>query len=147
MKRWYGMFFVLILAAVLVQGSERAMQEQEILSMMKPQVEEWNRGNCEGFMAPYWNSAELTFQSGNTRRYGWKNLLKMYKTNYAGEKRGILNFTDLKVKFLGEDLAYALGRWHVKTGKGADAKEKEGLFTLILRKYPSGWVIIHDHSS
>jgi hypothetical protein len=29
----------------------------------------------------------------------------------------------------------------------SDGKRSGGLFTLILRKRPEGWRIIHDHSS
>ena len=147
MKRYQFFVFAVLAATVFVFGSERVNEKKVILDMMKTQVAEWNHGNFEGFMDPYWKSPELTFQSGNKRRYGWQNLLSMYKTNYAGEKRGVLNFTDIEIKFLGDELAYVLGRWQVKTLKGTETQKKEGLFTLILRKSSHGWVIIHDHSS
>jgi beta-aspartyl-peptidase (threonine type) len=147
MKRCNILLLILVVFAILLLGNDRGAEEQDILSMMKIQVQEWNRGNFEGFMAPYWQSDRMTFQSGNTRRYGWNTLLKMYKTNYAGDKRGILNFSDIEVKFLADDLAYVLGRWQVTTGTVDKSEKKEGLFTLILRKFPQGWIIIHDHSS
>lgn len=147
MKRCNILFLILVVSAVLLWGDDRGAEERDILSIMKTQVQEWNRGNFEGFMAPYWQSDRMTFQSGNTRRYGWKTLLKMYKTNYAGDKRGILNFSDIEVKFLTDNLAYVLGRWQVTTGTGDKIEKKEGLFTLILRKFAGGWAIIHDHSS
>jgi len=148
MKRICLLLVILVLTAGFsLRGSDTTNQEKEIRAMIERQNQEWNRGNFEGFMAPYWHSEALTFQSGNTRRYGWQTLLDMYKKNYAGDKRGTLYFTDLEIKFLGEDTAYVLGRWRVVTGSGAESTEKVGLFTLILRRFPSGWRIIHDHSS
>ncbi len=146
-KHTFLLFIILLSGCFFLQGIDNSDHETEIRALMKRQLEEWNRGNFEGFMAPYWNSEKMTFQSGNTRRYGWKNLLDMYTANYAGDKRGVLDFTDLEITFLTEDLAYVLGRWQVVTGKGAELKKKEGLFTLILRRFSSGWRIIHDHSS
>lgn len=117
--------------------------ESEIRGIIAEQQAAWNAGDFEGFMACYWNSDQLTFQSGNTRRIGWQTLLDMYRTNYAGDKRGMLTFSDIEVKVLSEDMVLVLGRWNVTTAED----EKEGLYTLIFRKLTEGWRIIHDHSS
>ncbi len=115
----------------------------KIGKIMDEQVNAWNQGSFEGFMAGYWKSENLTFQSGNTRRKGWETLLAMYKKNYAGKKRGHLEFTDIEMRVLTKELVLVLGRWKVTTK--ADAKE--GLFTLIFRRIGNEWRIIHDHSS
>ena len=36
-----------------------------------------------------------------------------------------------------------VGRWKVVTRK----ETLEGLFTLVLRRFPDGWKIVHDHTS
>ena len=117
--------------------------EREIRRIMAEQTAAWNAGDFEGFMAGYWKSDRPTFQSGNTRRVGWQTLLDMYRTHYAGDKRGTLTFSDIEVKVLSEDMVLVLGRWNVITADD----EKEGLTTLIFRRLTEGWRIIHDHSS
>jgi beta-aspartyl-peptidase (threonine type) len=94
-------------------------------------------------MAYYWNSEEFTFQSGANRLRGWKTLLERYKKSYSGENRGKLNFTDLEVNVISADHAYVLGRWKLELMDS----QREGVFTIIFRRFPEGWRIIHDHSS
>jgi beta-aspartyl-peptidase (threonine type) len=91
----------------------------------------------------YWKSEEFTYQSGANRLHGWNALLERYQKSYSGENWGVLDFTDLEVKVLGSDYAYVLGRWKLAI---KDSK-KEGVFTIIFRRFPEGWRIIHDHSS
>jgi ketosteroid isomerase-like protein len=45
---------------------------------------------------------------------------------------------------LSPDAAIARGAWHLLL---PDASRPEGLFTLVLRRKPEGWRIVHDHSS
>jgi len=117
--------------------------QNEIQSLMDHQKKSWNEGNIEGFMAYYWNSENFTFQSGNKRLQGWNKLLAMYQENYSGENMGKLDFTDIEIDVLSNDFAYVLGRWKVTTMDTS----KEGLFTLIFKKFDVGWRIIVDHSS
>jgi uncharacterized protein (TIGR02246 family) len=121
----------------------RQAVELEIRSVMDRQIASWNRGDIEGFMSYYWNSGDFTFQSGDRRLEGWEQLLAMYRQNYAGEKRGVLDFTDVEINVLSPDAAYVLGRWRIKT---VDTT-KAGLFTLIFRNLDGEWRIVHDHSS
>ena len=103
----------------------------------------WNNHDIEGFMSDYWRSDKMSFQSGNQRLYGWDTLFQRYKTNYAGEKMGRLTFSDIEVVVLSDNFAYALGRWKVET----DEETKDGVFTILFKRFPDGWKIIHDHSS
>jgi ketosteroid isomerase-like protein len=121
---------------------EHSVQDT-INSIIKRQQIAWNNHDIEEFMADYWQSEDLTFQSGDRRLYGWKTLLNRYKTNYAGEKMGTLIFSDIEIKILSADSAYVLGRWKVTQEDTA----ANGVFTIIFKRFPSGWKIIHDHSS
>jgi ketosteroid isomerase-like protein len=56
---------------------------------------------------------------------------------------GTLSFSDLQVQFLGPDSAFVRGQFHLAM---PDGKQPRGLFTLIFRKFPEGWRIIHDHT-
>jgi uncharacterized protein (TIGR02246 family) len=125
------------------QVSSSAPQAEEIRAVLKAQTAAWNARNIKGFMAYYWASEELTFQSGGNRIRGWQTMLDRYLKNYSGDQWGSLEFTDLEIRLLGPAAAYVLGRWKVDgTGKAG-----QGVFTLVLRKLPQGWRIIHDHTS
>ena len=56
---------------------------------------------------------------------------------------GTLAFREVQVERLGPDTALVRGRWEVKMTK----ETVEGWFTLVLRKFPNGWKITHDHTS
>jgi beta-aspartyl-peptidase (threonine type) len=126
-----------------VQAAPQSKIENEILDVLGRQKVAWNNKDIEGFMAYYWKSGDFVFQSGNNRVRGWQALLDRYKKSYSGENWGSLDFTDLEVKVLAADSVYVMGRWKVAAGEDL----KEGLFTIILRRFPEGWLIIHDHTS
>ncbi|MCR4396096.1 MAG: nuclear transport factor 2 family protein [Candidatus Saccharicenans sp.] len=135
---------MMVLGLFSLAGAGLGQDSQgEILRVLQLQKEAWNRGDLEGYMAYYWKSAELTFQSGANRVRGWDTLLERYKKSYSGEKMGQLDFGDLQVNLLGRDYALVLGRWSVTLRD----EKKGGVFTLILKKFPEGWRIIHDHTS
>jgi ketosteroid isomerase-like protein len=118
-----------------------------ILKLLNAQVAAWNRGDLEEFMAGYWHSPELTFFSNDSETHGWQESLERYKKRYQGEGRamGQLNFQSLRIEMLGAKAAFVRGTWHLKM---QDGKDLQGMFTLLLRKFPQdGWKIVHDHSS
>ena len=117
-----------------------------IESVLRQQAEAWNRHDLEGFMAGYWNSPDLVFFSGATKTSGWQSTLERYRARYQGEGRemGKLEFSDLSIHQLAPDAAYVLGEFHLAM---SDGKTPHGLFTLIFRKFPQGWKIVHDHTS
>jgi uncharacterized protein (TIGR02246 family) len=117
--------------------------EKELIRIHDLQRNAWNEGNIEGFMALYWKSPKMTYQSGDTRLMGWDALLERYKNVYPKGNMGTLEFSDLIVHVLSDDSAYVLGKWKLK----AETWTREGLFTTILKKMEGGWKIIHDHSS
>ncbi len=117
--------------------------EKELIRIHNLQRKAWNEGNIEGFMAHYWKSPKMTYQSGDTRLMGWDALLERYKNVYPKGNMGTLEFSDLIVHVLSDDSAYVLGKWKLK----AETWTREGLFTTILKKMEGGWKIIHDHSS
>lgn len=142
MKKITSAFVIFLLTFVMASAADQTAQEQiqEVLILQKAA---WNRGDIEGFMAFYWKSAEMTFQSGNTRLEGWEALLERYRKNYAGGSMGTLDFTDTVIRMLSADTALVLGRWKLGRENGG----LEGLFTLILQRRAAEWRIIHDHTS
>ena len=144
----------LLILVVAVSGAAKhqrrkadnsAAVTKAILAVLDTQVAAWNRHDLEGFMAGYRNSETLSFYSGGIKSSGWTTTLERYRNRYQGEGRemGHLEVSDLEVEPLGPDSAFVRGHWNVKMTNS----EQGGLFTLIFRKFPDGWKIIHDHTS
>jgi len=142
---------LLILAAAVVPSATGHPRHhakdpvQQIRAVLDRQVDDWNKHDLEGFMQGYWKSPGLTFFSVGTRRSGWEEAITGYRSRYQseGHEMGHLDFSDLQIEMLGPTAAFVRGHWHLTfaTGKAG------GLFTLIFRKLPGGWRIIHDHTS
>lgn len=125
-------------------ASDRWAQDA-IRVVLDEQAAAWNRGDLEGFMQGYWNSPELAFFSGAKPERGWEATLERYRNRYqrGGQEMGNLTFSDLQIEVLGLDAAYVRGRWQLVRTKDKPG----GLFTLIFRRLPEGWRIVHDHTS
>jgi len=110
------------------------------------QQDAWNRHDIDGFMTGYWNSPDVTFFSGAKQTRGWQATLDRYRSTYTspGHEMGKLEFSDLRVEALGPDAAFVRGAWQLTM---PDGKMPHGRFTLVFRKFPDGWKIIHDHTS
>jgi len=134
----------LVISAVGQDSSDRA--RAAIRNVIEEQQAAWNRHDLEGFMAGYWNSPELTFFSGAHQSKGWQAALDRYKDKYqsAGHEMGKLEFANLRIETLGPEAAFVRGEFHLTM---PDGKTPHGLFTLIFRKFPDGWKIVHDHSA
>jgi beta-aspartyl-peptidase (threonine type) len=133
----------------LVPGPSRATDEAEsaaVRRLLNMQVEAWNRKDLDTFLGGYWNSPDVVFQSGADRSDGFDALSARYRKRYQAEGRamGQLAFTGVEVVMLGPDAALARGRWQLTM---PDGQRPGGLFTLIVRKQPEGWRIVHDHTS
>lgn len=120
--------------------------EADIRALLQQQIDAWNKHDLEGFMAGYWQSPDLTFFSGGSITKGWQPTLERYRQSYQakGNDMGKLEMSDIQVALLAPDAAYVTGKWHLTM---PDGKTPHGLYTLILRHFPEGWRIVHDHSS
>jgi beta-aspartyl-peptidase (threonine type) len=118
---------------------------QAILRVLDAQRSAWNKGDLPGFMSGYWQSERLSFFTGATRTAGWQATLERYRKRYQGEGRamGQLTFSEIDVEMLGPDSALVRGRWQLRL----PGEMPGGLFTLVFRRLPEGWRIIHDHTS
>jgi beta-aspartyl-peptidase (threonine type) len=127
-------------------GAEPDGAETAIRRLLDGQVEDWNRKDLDGFLEGYWHAPGVVFQSGSTRTDGFEAMRRRYRTRYqeGGRAMGRLEFTGLEVVLLGPDAAMARGRWQLTMPDGG---HPGGLFTLVLRKFPEGWRITHDHTS
>jgi len=117
-----------------------------VTQVLGSQMKAWNNHDLDAFMAGYWKSPELTFFSGVDEQRGWQATMDRYKATYQtpGHEMGKLEFSNMRVEGLGPDAAFVRGEWHLTM---SDGKTPHGRFTLIFRKFPDGWKIVHDHTS
>jgi len=116
----------------------------EIQSVLRAQQNAWNRGDIDAFMDGYARSPATAFVSGDEVRRGWETVRARYRQKYSDRaKMGTLSFSDIEINLLSSDAAVVLGRWRLERAKD----RPHGRFTLIFRRLPEGWRIVHDHTS
>jgi len=138
MLRWCTLFcFIPLLLA----------QNDDVRAVLTHSEEAWNRGDLPAFASYYDDSPETTFVGREVVRGGVQAILGRYRKAYpTREAMGTLSFSNVDVRMLAPDLALATGEFHLER-TAAGGGNASGRYTLILRKRPSGWKIIHDHTS
>src|SRR6266481_5646173 len=98
------------------------------------------RALCRGIGTP-----PISPFSGASITQGWEPTLLRYRQRYQaeGKEMGKLEFQDLKIDVLGRRAAVVTGKWQLTM---SDGKQPHGLFTLVMKKMPGGWRIVHDHT-
>jgi len=142
-----GWALILFLAASLnpaVTRSEPADADTAIRKLLDDQVAAWNRGDVVAFMEGYWKSPQTTFSGASGVLRGWQAVLERYRRQYPDRAAmGRLSFSDLEISLLAPNAALVLGHWQLEHAQDRPS----GVFTLVLRKLPEGWRIVHDHTS
>src|SRR5262245_56244405 len=137
--------------AFLLAPAARADDAADIRAVLDAQAVAWNKGDLDGFMAGYWNDEKLTFISGGDITFGWKKTKERYEKRYKseGKEMGKLSFSEFHVDVLSDKAAVVRGKFELVFDKEKDEKKKfaRGRFTLVLKKFPDGWRITHDHTS
>lgn len=134
----------IILIAILFFPVMAQTTEEEIRSVLRDQVNAWNKGDLNGFMEGYWSSEEMLFISGITLTKGYEAITKRFSTSYSTpEKMGELAFEEISIRVLSAELALVHGIWKL------NRKEDKpwGRFTLLVEKKPEGWRVTYDHTS
>ena len=125
-------------------AAARTDTASKIRIVLQSQQGAWNRGDIDAFMNGYWHSDQTVFVSGDEVTRGWQKVLDRYKKKYSDRaKMGTLTFSDLEITPLNNDSAVVLGSWELKHA----SDKPHGHFTLIFRRFPDGWKIVHDHTS
>ena len=133
----------------LVSLSSGALPETEqtvtqIQSVLHDQQDAWNRGDVEAFMNGYAHSPSTVFISEDTVTRGWETVRERYRKKYSDRaSMGRLTFSDLQITPLSPDAAVVLGHWELERAED----RPHGRFTLIFKRLPQGWRIVHDHTS
>jgi uncharacterized protein (TIGR02246 family) len=132
----------LAVRAIPARGGES--DEAAIRKVFDDQTAAWNRGDTDAFMAGYWKSPDTEFVGASGILRGWDAVLARYHRVYPDAKAmGHLSFSNLEIKVLSADAAYATGEYHLQREKD----RLSGVYTVIVRKLPEGWRVVHDHTT
>ncbi len=135
---------IVIAAFVCAAPEQPPNSVAEIQSVLSAQQDAWNRGDIDAFMNGYARSASTVFISEDEVTRGWQTVRDRYRIKYSDRaKMGTLSFSEIQVTMLSPDAAVVLGRWRLKRAND----EPHGRFTLIFKRLPEGWRIVHDHTS
>lgn len=119
-------------------------ERADIKQLLDEQVIAWNKGDIDGYMRGYWKNDSLTFTSGGFVFLGWDSTLAKYKSAYTTkDAMGTVTFANLNIDVLSANSAWVVGTWGLRNSSGTP----HGVFTLVLKKFPEGWRIVHDHTS
>jgi len=136
--------YILTATFVCAAPDQPSNSVAEIQSVLTAQQDAWNRGDIDSFMNGYARSASTVFVSEDEVRRGWETVRERYRVKYSDRaKMGALSFFETEVTMLSPDAAVVLGRWRLKRA----SDEPHGRFTLIFKRLPEGWRIVHDHTS
>ena len=120
--------------------------EAEIRAVLTSQSDAWNRGDLDGYLAPYWHTDGLTFFSNGTITKGIRTHRRALSQKRYGTSKntmGHLDFEVFDVTLMGADAAAVRGRFKL----AMKDSNPTGIFTLLLRRDAGKWIIIHDHTS
>ncbi len=122
-------------------------QDDAIRALLASSQTAWNRGDLVAFASYYEDSPDTTFIGNEVVRGGTQAILDRYRRRYPNrEAMGILTFSEVEVRTLAPGVALTTGKYELKR-TAAGGGGASGRFTLILRRTPAGWKIIHDHTS
>jgi ketosteroid isomerase-like protein len=134
---------ILMAALVCADPEQPPNSVAEIQSVLSAQQDAWNRGDIDEFMNGYARSASTVFVSEDEVRRGWETVRDRYRIKYSDRAMGTLSFSEIEATMLSPDAAVVLGLWRLKRAND----EPHGRFTLIFKRLPEGWRIVHDHTS
>ena len=143
-RRALAIICILMPAIASAAPTQTQNATAQIRSVLRAQQEAWNRGDIDRFMNGYARSTSIVFVSEDTIRRGWETVRERYRKKYSDRaKMGTLAFSDLDITLLSPDAAVVLGHWSLKRAND----QPHGRFTLIFKRLPEGWRIVHDHTS
>ncbi|MFN2476773.1 MAG: nuclear transport factor 2 family protein [Chthoniobacterales bacterium] len=137
---------IVFTAVISSCATARAADEaaKEIRAVLDAQASAWNRGDIDDYMNGYARGEATEFLGGDAITRGWQTVRDRYAKKYdSREKMGSLTFSEIEVQTISDDAALVIGRWELQRKED----QPHGRFTLLFRKLPEGWRIVHDHTS
>jgi ketosteroid isomerase-like protein len=146
MVRYLSIF---CLAFALILSCPAEPIQVEVQTALTQGQDAWNRGDLDTFLKGYVQGPEMTYTASGRVVRGIDELRARYQKAYGNsrETMGQLRFEEIQVWPLGDGYALAMGKWSVDFGARSKEPKSGGIFSLVLRKAPEGWLILHDHTS
>ena len=118
----------------------------EIATGLHDSTEAWNRGDLDGFLAPYADDAAFVGGTGIVR--GRDEIRQRYIRGYwgSGTPENALRFEIIDTRLTGPASAWTVGRY-ILYDRDTGETTSTGYFSLGLQRMAGGWKIVHDHSS
>jgi uncharacterized protein (TIGR02246 family) len=145
-----GLFFLAVIFVTHARTTTGApnpsaqSDEKDISAVLDQQTADWNRGDIPAFMKGYHNAPDTEFVGPGGIKRGYDTVLERYQHSYPDRAAmGRLTFSNQTIHVLDPKAAYIVGEFHLERQSG----NASGVYTLIMRKFPEGWRIVHDHSS
>jgi len=121
-------------------------QQLEAVKIVLAQEAAWNKGDLEGFTSHFKDDPETQVVLGTSAK-GLVNIRSAFRANYPNrESMGVLGYSDVEARELGENYALATGKYHLERSKKGGGPA-DGTFTEILEKTPKGWQIIFSETT
>ena len=141
----------MLITAVVARAQSPTPDEAAIRALMTTQADAWNRADIPAFMQVYEDSPETTF-IGATLHKGYGPILERYTKAYStAGQMGRLSYSNLEIRLLPAcgtvEFAVVTGNYHLERTAKGEAKKDDGIFSLVWRKGPKGWMILLDHTS
>lgn len=117
--------------------------QHPLIKLMKQSADDWNKGNLNGFMSLYDDSATMMTGDGLINK---DSMMVGYSRSYFknGKPQQQLNFDQLQILVLDEKYVLLTGRFVLN---GNNLPMQSGRFSLLCVLRKNGWKILHDHTS
>lgn len=117
-------------------------RENEIKAVFLTGQTAWNNGDLDRYLETF--AADARMITGGTVLTGRTAIKASYQARFTTpEAMGTLTLSNLTVDLETENEALVFGRFQVNGENGTVA----GYFTVHLRRYDQGWLILSDHTS
>ena len=142
---------VLAMAALVNPAPTQGQVDHEdsvraVRAVLDRQVADWNKGDLDAFLTGYWNSPQGRFSVGRSASCRVERDARAVSPPLSrrGQGDGPARVFRARDRAARPGLDPARGGWRLTM---PDGTKPGGLFTLILRRFPEGWKIVHDHTS
>jgi uncharacterized protein (TIGR02246 family) len=118
--------------------------EGEVRALLEEQGAAWNRGDLQGFCAPYADDAAFLSPSGLT--VSRQAVFDRYEAKYGADQSGMgtlgLEVIEVRVAAGGGSASVAL-RWSLAW---PDKEDASGLSLVVVERQAAGWRVVQDAS-
>ena len=119
--------------------------EEAIYQNFKEQEYCWNQHDIFCYMKAYWQSDSVKTVSRVGVTYGIEKIRNSYRESYRPEKMGNLHFDQVELTKLSQTHYAVTGRFNLTFSE--NDRNRQGWFSVIMKKIDGKWLMISDHSS